>query len=95
MYAGLTFAGKAPFGSCADRLEFDETECQDLKICIEGATTFSEFVEKVFPADMIVELSDLGRDKISAMNDGLCNVIGGYAPRTVLLKCRSEWVRRQ
>ena len=80
MFAGLTFAGKAPFGSCADRLEFDETECQDLKICIEGATTFSEFVEKNFPADMIVRLTNLGESKIGALNSDLCNVIGGYAP---------------
>lgn len=78
LFTGLAFAGKSPYGFCADKLEFSDAECQGLKICIEEDTTFAEFVQKTFPPDMIYVIKNNAISKIGGLNDGLCNVIGGY-----------------
>jgi len=81
-YDGLGFSGPSPYGTCADRLIFDNTTfslgCPDTRICVLDSTTWLEAMRgplNVPEANIVV--TETKAAAFELLNSGGCNVIAG------------------
>eukprot|EP00986_Skeletonema_menzelii_P002605 scaffold709_cov142-Skeletonema_menzelii.AAC.6 len=75
-YDGLSFAGVAPYGDCADRLDYTSEQCLGLKICVNKGTTTIARTRELFPEANIVPM-DSGMSAIQGLVSGECNALAG------------------
>ena len=88
-FGGLVFAGRPPFGQCADKGDFFSPQCLELKICLVGGTTWYDTAMDVFPSETIVAYSEFS-ETVMGLENGECNVIGGSQVDVELIAIRPE-----
>lgn len=81
-YDGLSFAGVAPYGDCADRLDYTSEQCLGLKICVNKGTTTIARTRELFPEANIVPM-DSGMSAIQGLVSGECNALAGGSLTTL------------
>lgn len=74
-YGGLGFAGRPPFGACADQLNGTE-DCTGMKVCVRDGTTHVARVLELLPFAAVI-LSPDSDAYYATFEDGLCNVLAG------------------
>ena len=75
-YDGLSFSGVAPYGQCANKLDFESDECLGLKICVNDGSTTIVRTRDLFPEANIVPMPT-GNDAIEGLVTGECNALAG------------------
>ena len=75
-YDGLSFSGVAPYGQCANNLDFESDECLGLKICVNDGSTTIVRTRDLFPEANIVPMPT-GNDAIEGLVNGECNALAG------------------
>ena len=70
------FAGVPPYSSCADKNDSVSVECVELKICVNGNTSWFSITQSLFHEYYIVVIYSF-EDAIVFLNKGVCNVIAG------------------
>lgn len=74
VYTGMAFAGLPTFVECAERKDFFDGDCRDLKICVRKSTSYDGRLDAIFPGPEKV-YADSHIENFLNLETDKCNVV--------------------